>query len=156
MAKPSEKVKGAHPYKVDENTEVAEEYSHWSLIPHVGANYFDGDFRSEMSHPISIPTAGLALEYSFTPVWNLGIEYMFDMYKVWGRTNNPENAEAWLVRIIDDDKAYYAAQDLKLEDGYTVVFKSEGSKFDAVIEVQDQTGAVIDSAEAFAGVLGAN
>lgn len=69
---------------------------------------------------------------------------------------NPENAEAWLVKIIDDDKAHYAAQDLKLEDGYTLVFKSEGSKFDAVIEVQDQTGAVIDSAEAFTGVLGAN
>lgn len=106
MAKPSEKVKGAHPYKVDENTEVAEEYSHWSLIPHVGANYFDGDFRSEMSHPISIPTAGLALEYSFTPVWNLGIEYMFNMYKVWGRTNNPENAEALLKGRMHRAEAY--------------------------------------------------
>ena len=68
---------------------------------------------------------------------------------------NPENTEAWLVRIIDDDKAYYAAQDLELEDGYTVVFRSEGSKFDAVIEVLDQTGAVVCTAEAFHGVLGA-
>ena len=68
---------------------------------------------------------------------------------------NAENAEAWLVRIIDVDKAYYSAQDLKLEDGCTVVFKSEGSKFDAVIEVQDQNGAVVYTAEAFTGVLGA-
>ena len=68
---------------------------------------------------------------------------------------NPEYAEAWLVRIIDRDKAYYSAQDLKLEDGYTVVFKSEGSKFDAVIEVHDAGGAVLFSANAFTGVLGA-
>ena len=68
---------------------------------------------------------------------------------------NPGYAEAWLVRIIDRNKAYYSAQDLKLEDGYTVVFKSEGSKFDAVIEVQDPSGAVIFSAKAFTGTLGA-
>lgn len=68
---------------------------------------------------------------------------------------DPENAEAWLVRIIDVDQAYYAAQDLKLEDGYTVVFKSEGSKFEAVIEVLDPTGTVVFTAEAFEGVLGA-
>lgn len=68
---------------------------------------------------------------------------------------NPEYAEAWLVRIIDKDQAYYSAQDLTLEDGYTVVFKSEGSKFEAVIEVLDESGAVIFTAEAFTGVLGA-
>ena len=64
-------------------------------------------------------------------------------------------AEAWLVRIIDRDKAYYSARDLKLEDGCTVVFKSEGAKFDAVIEVHDTSGAVIFTAEAFTGVLSA-
>ena len=68
---------------------------------------------------------------------------------------NPEYAEAWLVRIIDRNKAYYSAQDLQLEDGDTVVFKSEGSKFDAVIELHDASGAVVFSAEAFTGVLGA-
>ena len=66
-----------------------------------------------------------------------------------------ETAKAWLLRIIDDEKAYYSAQDLKLEDGYTVVFRSEGSRYDAVLEVQDQSGAVVFSAEAFTGVLGA-
>lgn len=71
------------------------------------------------------------------------------------KLTNPEYAEAWLVRIIDRNKAYYSAKDLKLEDGYTVVFKSEGSKFDAVIELHDASGAVVFSAEAFTGVLGA-
>ena len=68
---------------------------------------------------------------------------------------NPEFAETWLLRIIDRDKAYYSAKDLKLEDGYTLVFKSEGSKFDAVIEVHDASGNLVFSAEAFTGVLGA-
>ena len=66
-----------------------------------------------------------------------------------------QNAEAWLIRIIDDEKAFYSAQDLKLEDGFALIFKSEGSKFDAVIEVQDQNGTVVYTAEAFTGVLGA-
>ena len=69
--------------------------------------------------------------------------------------SNPAYAEAWLVRIIDVDKAYYAAQDLRLEDGCTVVLRSEGSKFEAVIEVLDPSGAVVSSTEAFTGVLGA-
>ena len=67
----------------------------------------------------------------------------------------PEYAEAWLACIIDRDKAYYTARDLKLEDGYIVVFKSEGAKFDAVIEVHDASGAVFFSAKAFTGTLGA-
>ena len=71
------------------------------------------------------------------------------------RLKDPEDAEAWLVRIIDDDHAYYSAQDLHLEDGYTVVFRSEGAKFEAVIEVLDPSGAVVFTAEAFTGVLGA-
>lgn len=81
----SEDVKGAHPYKVEENEEVSQEFAHWCLTPHVGFNYFDGDFNSEMKHAIAIPTAGLDLEYAFNPVWGLGLNYMFDMYTVTGK-----------------------------------------------------------------------
>lgn len=85
-AEEKEDVKGAHPYKVAENEEgVAEEFAHWSLTPHVGFNYFDGDFNSEIQHAVAIPNAGLDLEYSFTPVWGLGVNYMFDMYNVTGK-----------------------------------------------------------------------
>lgn len=80
----SGEVKGAHPYKVEENTNVSQEYAHWSLIPHVGFNSFDGDFTSEMKHSVAVPTAGVALEYNFTPAWSIGIEYMYDMYTVTG------------------------------------------------------------------------
>ena len=79
------KVKGAHPYKVSENDEVAEKLAHVSLTPHVGFNYFDGDFNSEMKHSIAVPTAGLDIEYSFNPVWSLGAAYTFDMYNVTGK-----------------------------------------------------------------------
>lgn len=89
MAKEKEQeVKGAHPFKVEQNEKVAQEFSHWSLTPHVGFNVFDGDFNSEMKHPIGYPTAGLDIEYSFTPVWGLGVNYTFDWYKVAGKGGN--------------------------------------------------------------------
>ena len=81
----SSEVKGAHPYKVEENKEVAPEFAHWSLIIHGGFSAFDGDFTSEMKHCVAVPAAGVSLEYNFTPVWSVGIEYMYDMYTVTGK-----------------------------------------------------------------------
>lgn len=81
----SESVKGRHPYKLEESENVAKEYAHWSIIPHAGFNAFDGDFNSEMKHNVAVPNAGLSLEYSFTPVWNVGIDYSYDMYTVTGK-----------------------------------------------------------------------
>ena len=86
-----QEVKGVHPYKVEENQVVSEEYAHWSLIPHAGFNAFDGDFTSEMKHNVAVPAAGVALEYNFTPVWSIGIEYMYDMYTI---TGNPNQVDA--------------------------------------------------------------
>ena len=80
-----EKVKGAHPYKTEENEVVASKLAHWSLTPHVGFNYFDGDFNYEMKHSIAVPNAGLDIEYAFNPVWALGVSYMYDMYTVTGK-----------------------------------------------------------------------
>ena len=86
-----QEVKGVHPYKVEENQVVSEEYAHWSLIPHAGFNAFDGDFTSEMKHNVAVPAAGVALEYNFTPVWSIVIEYMYDMYTI---TGNPNQVDA--------------------------------------------------------------
>lgn len=88
-------VKGAHPYKVSENEQVVSELSHWSLTPHIGFNYFDGDFNSEAKHSIAIPNAGLDVEYAFNPVWALGLSYMFDMYNVTGKPGY-DNADTLL------------------------------------------------------------
>ena len=96
MAQKSEqKVKGAHPYKTSENEKVAEELAHWSLTPHVGFNYFDGDFSGEMKHAIAVPNAGLDIEYGFNPVWGLGVSYMYDMYTVTGKPGK-QNADTLL------------------------------------------------------------
>ena len=94
--KEADDVKGAHPYKVSENENgVAEKFAHWSLIPHVGFNAYDGDFNSEMKHNVSIPNGGLAIEYSFTPAWSIGADYMYDMYTVTGKPGG-ENADTLL------------------------------------------------------------
>lgn len=80
----SDEIKGAHPYKVEENEEIAQEFAHWSLTPHFGFNYFDGDFNSEMKHAVYFPNAALDIEYAFTPVWGLGLNYTFARYGVTG------------------------------------------------------------------------
>ena len=89
-AQESEEEKGAHPYKVEENENIPPEFAHWSIIPHIGFSSFDGDFTSEAKHSVAVPAAGLALEYNFTPVWSLGIEYMYDMYTVTGATGHAD------------------------------------------------------------------
>lgn len=89
-------VKGAHPYKVSENEQIVPEFSHWSLTPHFGFNYFDGDFNTEAKHAIGWPNAGLDVEYAFTPVWALGVNYMFSRYNVTGAPG-ADNAETLLA-----------------------------------------------------------
>jgi len=90
FAEDYETIKGYHPYNENENREVVELYSHWSLIPHIGFSAFDGDFNYKqtagigMAHPISYPTAGLSLEYDFTPVWAVGIDCFYNRYGVRG------------------------------------------------------------------------
>ena len=65
-------------------------------------------------------------------------------------------SEKYIVRIIDTDKAYYSASDITLDDGYTVRFQTDETKFEAVIEVLDQSSEVVSSGKAFRGVFGAN
>lgn len=103
-----QKSKGAHPYKEAENKNVSQEFSHWTIAPHIGFNAFDGDFNSEMKHNVAVPNAGLSLEYAFTPIWSLGIDYMYDMYAVTGRTNVPgqDNADTLLYGHMHKVGAY--------------------------------------------------
>jgi hypothetical protein len=44
-------LKGAHPWRNSENENgIIEDYTHWSIAPTIGFNYFDGDFSSEKKH----------------------------------------------------------------------------------------------------------
>lgn len=104
LAEESEGIKGYHPITPED--EVVELFSHFSIIPHVGFNAFDGDFSNEKKHAISIPTAGLGLEYSFTPVWSVGGEYMFDMYTVTGDKSYMQTADTLLHGMMHKAAAY--------------------------------------------------
>ncbi len=100
------RVKGAHPYKLSENKQVASKYSHWSLTPHFGINMFDGDFNSEMKSAMGFPGGGGDIEYSFNPVWNLGVTYMFDRYHVTGDPSKGNNADLLLDGYLHKAGAY--------------------------------------------------
>ena len=111
-------IKGVHPYKVEENENgIKPEIAHWSIIPHIGFSAVDGDFTSEMKHNVAIPSLGLGLEYAFTPVWNLGIEYMYDMYTVTGKTDGElkkYNADTLLTGHMHKAGAYLSMDIINL------------------------------------------
>ena len=92
---PVQEVKGFHPYDTLQNVEVVKQNANWSIIPHVGFNVFDGDFNggSELAHPISFPSLGLDVEYGFTPVFGVGVEYMYSRY---GTSGKPGHASTLL------------------------------------------------------------
>lgn len=97
-------LKGAHPYDLEENASgVAPEFTRWTLGLSAGFNSFDGDFASEMKHPIWMPSAALSLECNLTPMWYLGLEYNYDWYKVFGK---PGNADVLLNGMMHRAQAY--------------------------------------------------
>ena len=101
-----ESAKGVHPYNIPADGEYAKVYSHWSLVPQIGFNIFDGDFNSEMKHAISYPNVGIAVEYSFTPAWNFGVDYMFSRYHVTGASDKAWNADVLLNGYMHELGAY--------------------------------------------------
>lgn len=62
----------------------------------------------------------------------------------------------YIVRIIDDDKAYYSANDIILKENYIIRFKTDETKYEAELVTLDQNGEAVSKTEAFQGVLGAN
>ena len=82
---------GAHPWNKELNANgVNPWHAHWTLALDAGFNIFDGDFNSEMKHPVGAPALGLALEYNFTPMWFLGGEFWYDWYRVAGKDGHAE------------------------------------------------------------------
>lgn len=63
--------------------------------------------------------------------------------------------DMYIVRIIDTNQAFYSANDLLLEDGYTIHFATEDRPYDSTIDVLDREGNMISSEHAFEGVFGA-
>lgn len=71
---------GVHPYK--ETANLTWESTGFSLVFHGGINSFRGDYPEGRFRNFGYPTAGIALEYNFTPVWGLGGGYTFAMPQV--------------------------------------------------------------------------
>ncbi len=115
-------VRGAHPWKIVENKEVAQEISHWSLLIDAGFNSFDGDFNnSETKFPVWAPSASLGVEYSFTPFIGLGLDYRFDWYRITG-TGNGDNADILLEGLLHRADAYLT---IDLMSAFTTHAKSK-------------------------------
>jgi len=108
-----EDLRGVHPYKIEQNESVSHKLAYWSLTPHIGFNAFDGDFSSEMKHPVWFPSAGLDLEFHFTPVWGLGIEYMFSRYGVTGKPGK-DNADVLLAGFMHKGGLYLSMDFINL------------------------------------------
>ena len=71
---------GVHPYK--ETSNMAEQTTGFSLIFHGGVNVFNGDYPTERFTNFGYPSAGLNLEYNFSPMWGIGMGYGFAMPQV--------------------------------------------------------------------------
>ena len=81
---------GVHPYQETEN--LACETTGFSLIFHGGVNVWNGDYPTDegrFTNFVFSPdkqaysvSAGLNLEYNFTPVWGIGLGYTFAMPNV--------------------------------------------------------------------------
>lgn len=61
----------------------------------------------------------------------------------------------YIIRLIDSDSAYFSVRDVALQSGYTICFKTDGTKYESKIEVIDQSGNELLSEEAFQGAFGA-
>ena len=109
-------IKGVHPYDLKQNEKgISPKIAHWSIIPRVGFSSFDGDFSHELKHSIAAPTLGLAVEYNFTPVWSIGVEYMYDHYIVTGNSKKTNlNASDLLKGHMHKAGAYVAMDVINL------------------------------------------
>lgn len=70
---------GVHPYKETKN--MAWSTTAFSMIFHGGVNIFDADYPTDQGRftNFGYPSAGLNLEYNFSPMWGIGIGYGFAM-----------------------------------------------------------------------------
>ena len=78
---------GVHPYKGTYN--MAWATTGYSLLFHGGINFYNGDYPTPRFNTLGYPSAGIALEYNFTPVWGIGLGYNFAMPMV--RTTKNES-----------------------------------------------------------------
>lgn len=73
------------------------------------------------------------------------------------KTVSVPDGEKYIVRVIDSQSAYYAANEVVLANNNTLRFQTSGSKYDAALAVIDENGNTVSTKEnVFEGALGAN
>ena len=60
----------------------------------------------------------------------------------------------YIIRIIDDDSAYYSVDNVYLDDGYSINFTTNDRRYESTIDVTDDHGELLSSQEAFTGMFG--
>lgn len=71
-------------------------------------------------------------------------------------TVSDSEAGIYMIRIIDSQQALFAANDVFLDNGYSVCFKTGASKYEASIVILDENGKTAALNEkVFEGILGA-
>jgi outer membrane protein OmpA-like peptidoglycan-associated protein/opacity protein-like surface antigen len=65
----------------DISTQDSVKFSHWSVAVNIGANMVDADMIQEFNqvfpNALVRPTAGGSIEYSFSPIFGLGLNYIY-------------------------------------------------------------------------------
>lgn len=76
----------------DENKDNKKNFSHWSVTLEGGANMLDADVLQTYNDilPTSVAklSLGASVEYTFTPVWSMGLEYYYLPFKAKPENNN--------------------------------------------------------------------
>ena len=60
----------------------------------------------------------------------------------------------YVIRIIDDDHACFAMNDVPLNENCSIIFLTEGNHLDARIEIRNETGELLKEGPVFEGMLG--
>lgn len=75
---------GIHPWKQTPN--LSDQTAHWSISLEGGLSLMDGDFKQKdmtiIPHTKIRPMGGIGVEYSFNPMWGLGLYYNYINYGV--------------------------------------------------------------------------
>jgi len=163
------------------------EYSHWSVSGGVGLNRYDGDVNQSVwsalpdGKDLTNFTGGIEVEYAFTPVWGVSLDYYFLPYSgyttdsKWGyggftfKTNShnvdlnvtvnmlklifPELKTKWHVNTtVGFGPTFYKFKSLVLTDPATVFYgTNEAAIIKEVSLLYDDNGASI-SRSVFSGI----
>ena len=128
-------------------------------------NAFIGRIKEFMVDTI---TVGFVNEVEPADVWILENTEANLKTSLWGKASLPkakleneyavtvrkDSGNSYLLRIIDTDEIYYAADDITLKDGYSlIIYRSDGEFQEIILSVYDEAGEKIADYSVFNAAL---